>query len=95
MHWKKLLKIILDLHILFTKERSGGKILPRRKRRRQSRSNDDWLNDLIGLGLGVLAVAFLTKLTENTQQITTCPYCHRSIGKWARTCPNCRNDLGL
>ncbi len=69
--------------------------MPRKKRRRQSRSNDDWLDDLIGLGLGVLAVAFLSKLTENTQQITTCPYCHTSIGKWARTCPNCRNNLGL
>jgi len=65
-----------------------------RKRRRKS-SDDDWLGDLMKLGLGVLAVAFLAKLSENAQQITQCPYCNYSIGKWARTCPNCRNNLGL
>jgi len=64
------------------------------KRRRKS-SNDDWLGDLMKLGLGVLAVAFLAKLSENAQQVTQCPYCNTSIGKWARTCPNCRNNLGL
>jgi len=64
-------------------------------RRRTRRNNDDWVNDLLGLGLGVLAVAFLAKLAENTQQITQCPYCNTSIGKWAMTCPNCRNNLGV
>ena len=64
------------------------------KRRRKS-SNDDWLGDLMKLGLGVLAIAFLAKLSENAQQVTQCPYCNHSIGKWARTCPNCRNNLGL
>ena len=64
------------------------------KRRRKS-SDDDWLGDLMKLGLGVLAVAFLAKLSENAQQVTQCPYCYVSIGKWARTCPNCRNNLGL
>lgn len=64
------------------------------KRKRKS-SDDDWLGDLMKLGLGVLAVAFLAKLSENAQQVTTCPFCNTSIGKWARTCPNCRNNLGL
>jgi len=64
-------------------------------RRRRSSSDDDWLGDLMRLGLGVLAVAFLAKLSENAQQVTQCPYCSTSIGKWARTCPNCRNNLGL
>jgi len=64
------------------------------KRRRKS-SDDDWLRDLMKLGLGVLAVAFLAKLSENAQQVTICPFCNTSIGKWARTCPNCRNNIGL
>ena len=63
--------------------------------RKRKSKDDDWLGDLMKLGLGVLAVAFLAKLSENTQQVTQCPYCNTSIGKWARTCPNCRNNLGL
>lgn len=65
-----------------------------RKRTRKS-SDDDWLGDLLGLGLGILAISFLAKLAENTGQITQCPYCNHSIGKWAITCPNCRNSLGI
>lgn len=61
----------------------------------RKRKNDDWLDDLLKLGLGVLAISFLAKLSENTQQITQCPYCNTQIGKWARSCPNCRNNLGL
>ena len=64
------------------------------KRRRKS-SNDEWLDDLLKIGLGVLAVAFLAKLADNNQQITICPYCNASIGKWARTCPSCRNTLTI
>ena len=63
--------------------------------RKRRKSNDDWVDDLLGLGLGVLAVAFIAKLAENTQQVTQCPYCFTSIGKWARACPNCRNNLGI
>jgi len=63
--------------------------------RRRKSSDDDWLGDLMKLGLGVLAVAFLAKLSENAQQVTQCPYCNAPIGKWARTCPNCRNNLVL
>ena len=66
------------------------KIVARRKK-----SNDDWIEDLLKLGLGVLAISFLAKLAENTQQVTQCPYCNAHIGKWARTCPVCRNNLGL
>ena len=65
-----------------------------RKRRRKS-SDDDWLGDLLKLGLGVLAVSFLAKLVENKPQIKQCPYCGASLGKWAITCPTCRNNLGL
>lgn len=64
-------------------------------RRRRKSNEDDWLEDLFKIGLGVLAVTFIAKLSENAQQVTQCPYCYTSIGKWARTCPNCRNNLAL
>jgi len=64
-------------------------------RRKRKSSSDDWLEDIFKIGLGVLAIAFIAKLSENTQQVTQCPYCYTSIGKWARTCPNCRNNLGI
>ena len=44
--------------------------------RRRRSNDDDWVGDLMKLGLGVLAVAFLAKLSENTQQVTQCPYCN-------------------
>ena len=52
------------------------------------------MDDLFKLGLGVLAISFLAKLSENSKPITVCPYCNEQIGKWAMACPNCRNNLG-
>lgn len=64
-----------------------------RKRRKR---DDKWVDDLLKLGLGALAIYLLGKLAEGAQpQITRCPYCGWSIGKWARTCPKCRNILTL
>lgn len=65
--------------------------MPRRRRN----NDDDWVEDLLKLGLGVLAISFLAKLAEGGQQITICPYCNSQIKKFARTCPVCRNTLGL
>lgn len=65
-------------------------ILTRRKRK-----DDDWIENLLKLGLGVLALSFLAKLAEKPSEIKQCPFCRQSIGKWAITCPNCRNNLGL
>lgn len=63
--------------------------------RKRKRKEDDWIEDLLKLGLGVLAISFLAKLAEGSQQITICPYCNSQIKKFARTCPVCRNALNL
>ncbi len=62
---------------------------------RKRKSNDDWVDNLLKLGLGVLAISFLAKLAEGGQQITICPYCNSQIKKYARTCPVCRNALNI
>jgi len=63
----------------------------------RKKKNDDWVEGLIGLGLGVLALYFLKKLSESSQIETqkTCVYCGYSSSKWARACPNCRNTFPL
>ena len=63
--------------------------------RKRKSKDDDWVDDLLKLGLGILAISFLAKLTEGGQQITICPYCNGQIKKFARTCPTCRNELNL
>lgn len=63
--------------------------------RKRKNNDDDWVGDLLKLGLGVLAISFLAKLSEDNQQIKECPYCHNQIKKFARTCPVCRNALGF
>ena len=64
-------------------------------RKRRKSSSDDWIEDLLKLGLGVLAISFLAKLSEGSPQIKVCPYCNNQIKKFARTCPVCRNVLSL
>lgn len=64
-------------------------------RKRRKSSSDDWIEDLLKLGLGVLAISFLAKLSEGSPQIKVCPYCNYQIKKFARTCPVCRNVLSL
>ena len=60
------------------------------------RNDDDWVEDLIKLGIGLLAIYFIGKLLEpsksNTEQ-TNCPKCGARIRKWARKCPVCRTKL--
>lgn len=75
------------------KKIGGGGKLARRKRR----SNDRWIDDAIKIGLGVLALYFLKKLTEgsNVESEKVCAYCGYSAQKWSRACSNCRNSFPL
>ena len=59
------------------------------------KKNDDWLDALIALGLGALAIYFVGKLLEGgrNEPVTTCPRCGASINKWAKQCPRCRMNL--
>lgn len=63
----------------------------------RKKKNTDWVDAAIGVGIGVLALYFLNKLSENlpTQQEKKCSYCGTIAGKWARSCSNCRNTLPL
>lgn len=65
------------------------------RRRRPRNNNDEWLEGLLALGIGALAIAFLAKLAQGPQDVRTCPYCGTQIHKWSRLCPNCRNNLYL
>ena len=59
--------------------------------------DDDWIENLIKLGIGALAVFFLVKLLtqdqERSGQVSRCPYCGSPIKKWALECPRCRKRL--
>ena len=63
----------------------------------RKKKNDDWVDAAIGIGIGVLALYFLKKLSEGSPQIQEkkCSYCGMVAGKWARSCSNCRNTLPL
>jgi len=64
----------------------------------RKKKNDDWVDAAIGIGIGVLALYFLKKLSESTSlqlQEKKCQYCGMVAGKWARSCSNCRNTLPL
>lgn len=65
--------------------------MPRRKK------DDDWVDDLLKLGLGLLALNFIAKLGDTTTSQTekTCSYCGHTTTKWARRCPNCRNTFPI
>ena len=61
------------------------------------KKKSDWVEDLIALGIGLLAIYFIGKLiapkNPNPQQETNCPKCGAIIKKWARKCPVCRTNL--
>ena len=63
----------------------------------RKKKDDKWVDAAIGVGIGVLAIYFLKKLSENlpSQQEKKCPYCVTVACKWARSCSNCRNTLPL
>ncbi len=67
--------------------------MPRGKRKKE----DDWIEGLMALGIGVLAVYFLKKLTEGgtVETTKTCNFCGHSTEKWARMCPMCRNTFPI
>jgi len=58
-------------------------------------SDDDWVEDLVALGIGALAAYFLYKaITKSGEEnVDRCPYCHTQIKKWAVECPKCRRRL--
>ncbi len=59
-------------------------------------NDDDWVEGLIALGIGALAVYFLAKIVSSDKEnskISVCPYCGSSIKKWAIECPVCRKKL--
>ncbi|MHA1973974.1 MAG: hypothetical protein ACTSW1_13330 [Candidatus Hodarchaeales archaeon] len=62
-----------------------------------SENNDDWIEGLIKLGIGALAVYFLVKILSKKDQdsssIDSCPYCGAPIKKWAVVCPSCRRRI--
>ena len=59
--------------------------------------DEDWIDNLIKLGIGALAVYFIVKLVSNREQETSaikrCPHCGAEIRKWAVVCPSCRKSL--
>lgn len=61
------------------------------------KKDDDWVGAALGLGLGVLALYFLKKLSDGTDKNTkkVCTYCGHITEKWSRACPNCRNTFSL
>ena len=63
--------------------------------RKRKNKEEDWLEELIKLGLGAIALSLLGKLLEGGQAptISSCPYCGQEIRKWSRMCPRCRTLL--
>ena len=61
------------------------------------RKNDNWVDDLLKLGLGMLALHFIGKLAQGgtVETAKTCSYCGHTTEKWARMCPNCRNTFPI
>ena len=60
------------------------------------RKKDDWVDDALKLGLGLLALHFISNLSEGTSQTNqTCSYCGHTANKWARMCSNCRNTFPI
>jgi len=57
----------------------------------------DWIEDLIALGIGALAIYFLVKILSPTGQEDRnnirCPHCGNIIKKWAIECPICRRKI--
>jgi len=56
---------------------------------------EDWIEALIALGIGALAIHFLSKLFEQASKppreaYYICPNCGASTRKWSRMCPTCR-----
>jgi len=62
----------------------------------KKKKDDDWVGDLIKLGIGLLAIYFMSKLLESgkkQEEVKICPNCGARVKKWARTCPVCRSNL--
>ena len=64
---------------------------------KRKKKEDDWLDAAIGVGIGLLAVYFLKKLSEGSisQETKVCLYCGHTSEKWARMCSQCRNTFPL
>jgi len=84
-----MIKEVLSSQIQCNKK--GVSKLGRRKK------DDDWLDGLLKLGLGLLAIHFLSKLNSSgsVETTKTCTYCGHTTSKWSRMCPNCRNTFPI
>lgn len=57
-------------------------------------SLENWLKELLGLGIGVTAIKTLALLESGVSlKWSKCPCCGSDIKKWARACPKCRATL--
>lgn len=54
----------------------------------------DWLQELLDLGIGRMAIQQLALIEAGcTERPKVCPLCGTKIRKWARQCPKCRREL--
>ena len=60
------------------------------------RRNDDWIAALLALGIGYLALQFLSKSSQSvSSESKICSYCGYESQKWARMCSRCRNTFSI
>lgn len=61
------------------------------------KENDDWIVAALALGLGILAIHLLKKLSDKStvQSSKPCIYCGYETDKWSRTCSKCRNTFPM
>ena len=55
---------------------------------------EPWLEELLDLGVGALAVKHLYRMRRGIAKPVVCPYCGYVFGKWGVRCPKCRRVLG-
>lgn len=74
--------------------------MPRRKDEDEEDEGNggDWIGALIALGIGAIAIYFLSKLLDQSakavqQDYYSCPQCGSAIKKWSRACSNCGKVL--
>ena len=57
------------------------------------RSTEPWIEDLLDLGVGALAIKTLYRMRRGDDYTMVCPRCGNTPRKWAVTCPSCRVPL--
>ena len=54
---------------------------------------NDWIQDLLDLGIGAIAVKYLYMYEHGITKSPVCSYCGFEPKKFAHTCPMCRREL--